>query len=58
MAKGSELKETIGDLIKILSILRKTSPEHRLSEGEREAVIKSLDAAVSRLEKIREDMRT
>lgn len=57
MAKSSELKETIGDLIKVLSILRKTSPEHRLSEAERDVVIKSLDKAVSRLEKIREDMR-
>lgn len=56
MGISSDVKETIGDLIKILMILRKTSPDHGMSEDQRKAIIESLDRAKTRLERIREGM--
>ncbi|MBC7113811.1 MAG: hypothetical protein H5T34_07375 [Candidatus Methanomethyliales bacterium] len=56
--RSSDIKEAIGDLIKVISVLRKTSPDHRMSEGQKEEIIKYLDSARSRLEKVREGLKS
>ncbi|MEM3040032.1 MAG: hypothetical protein QXO54_04420 [Candidatus Methanomethylicaceae archaeon] len=58
MGMSSELKETIGELIKILNVLRKTSPNHQMGDSQKEEVIRALDSARRRLEKLREGITT
>ncbi|MGQ9759149.1 MAG: hypothetical protein ACUVQ5_01045 [Candidatus Methanomethylicaceae archaeon] len=57
MTLSSKLKESIWDLIEVLSMLRKTSPHHRLGEKEREELIKSLDRAIARLNELKEEIK-
>ena len=56
--RSSDIKEAIGDLIKVISALRRTSPDHRMSESQKEEIIKYLDSARSRLEKVREGIKS
>ncbi|MGC8936384.1 MAG: hypothetical protein ACP5KV_03345 [Candidatus Methanomethylicaceae archaeon] len=56
MEISSDVKQIIGDLIRVLMILRKTSPGHSMSEDQRKVIIESLDRAKTRLERIREGM--
>ncbi|MCS7098297.1 MAG: hypothetical protein NZ922_04910 [Candidatus Methanomethyliaceae archaeon] len=53
---SSEVKAAIGDLIKVLNILRRTSPFHNLGEEERKEVIKALEDVMERIRKLREGM--
>lgn len=53
---SSEVKSAIGDLIKVLNILRKTSPFHNLKDEEKKEVIKALENAMEKIEKLKEAM--
>lgn len=53
---NSEVKIAINNLIKILSILRKTSPLHNLSHEEKKEIIATLDETIEKLKKMKEAM--
>lgn len=53
---SSEVKSAINNLIKILSIFRRTSPFHNLSDEERKEVISTLNDTIEKLKKVKEAM--
>lgn len=52
----SEIKESINDLIKILSILRRKAPFHNLDENEKKELINILEEISKRINKIKEEI--
>jgi hypothetical protein len=52
----SEIKESINDLIKILSILRKKAPFHNLDDNEKKELINILEEISKKINKIKEEI--
>ena len=57
MALLPNSKEVLNEMLKIQQILRRTSPNHALSEAERKAVEGSLDRAERAITMMRKEVR-
>jgi len=57
MALLPDSKEVLNEMLKVQQVLRKTSPNHALSEADRKAVEGSLDRAERAVAMMRKEVR-